>query len=54
MLEGRPQAAIEALYQQREPYYQQADIVVDTTGLGPDQVAMEVIRALRTVHGARA
>jgi shikimate kinase len=54
MLDGRPHAAIEGLYREREPYYQQADIVVDTTGLGPDQVATEVIRALRAVDGARA
>jgi shikimate kinase len=53
MLDGRPFAAIEALYRAREPYYRQADITVDTTGLGPDQVVARVLRALRARDGAR-
>jgi len=47
MLAGRSRDEVEALYRAREPYYRQADLVVDTIGIGPDQVAQEVLRALR-------
>jgi shikimate kinase len=46
MLAGRSREEVEALYRSREPFYAQADLAVDTTGLGPDQVAAEVLRAL--------
>jgi shikimate kinase len=42
MLAGRSRADAEALYRLREPFYRQADITVDTTALGPDQVAARV------------
>ncbi len=46
MLASRSRADVEALYRAREAYYRQADITVDTTGLGPDQVAARVALAL--------
>jgi shikimate kinase len=54
MLDDRPFDAIEALYRAREPYYRQADLVVDTTGLGPDQVVTRVLAAIRDRDAARA
>ena len=53
MLEGRPFEEVEKLYRERERYYRQADIIVDTVGLGPDQVVAKVLAALRQGHGAR-
>jgi shikimate kinase len=47
MLAGRSREEVEALYRAREPYYRQADLAVDTTGIGPDEVANRVLRALR-------
>jgi shikimate kinase len=47
MLAGRSRDDVEALYRAREPFYAQADLAVDTTGLGPDQVAARVLEALR-------
>ena len=47
MLAGRTRADIDALYRSRVPYYSQADLVVDTSAIGPDQVVAEVLRALR-------
>ena len=47
MLAGRSRAEVEALYESRVPYYRRAHVVVDTTGVGPDQVAARVCRALR-------
>ena len=52
MLE-RPPAEIEALYRRREPYYARAHLVVDTAGLGVDQVVSRVVAALRESHAAR-
>src|SRR5262249_61451796 len=55
MLASRSRAEVEALYRAREPYYRQADITVDTTALGPDQVATRVALALaerRSASGA--
>jgi shikimate kinase len=54
MLDGRPFDEIEALYREREPYYRQADVTVDTTGRGPDQVVAAVLAALRDLEAARA
>jgi shikimate kinase len=54
MLDDRPFDAIEALYRAREPYYRQADVVVDTTGLGPDQVVARVLAAIRDHEARRA
>lgn len=53
MLEGRSLEDIEALYRQREPYYAQADIVVETDGLGVDQVVAAILARLRIPHAAR-
>lgn len=53
MLDGRPFESVEALYRAREPFYRKADIVVDTTDLGPDQVVSRVLVALRDRDGAR-
>lgn len=50
MLDGRSTEEIRALYGQREPYYRQADVVVDTTGLGVDQVVTRLVGELRGRH----
>jgi shikimate kinase len=47
MLDGRPLHDLEALYHRREPYYAQAHVIVDTAGLGPDQVVGRILAALR-------
>jgi shikimate kinase len=47
MLAGRSRDEIEALYRAREPYYRQADLTVDTTGINPDQVVAKLLLALR-------
>lgn len=52
MLERSP-AEIEALYRSREPYYARAQVIVDTAGLGVDQVVSRVVAALRESHAAR-
>jgi shikimate kinase len=55
MLAGRSREEIDALYRQREPYYQQAHLTIDTTGLGVDQVVSRLLSILRTCDGtARA
>ena len=46
-------AEIEELYRLRRPFYGQAHITVDTTGLGADQVVARVLSALRSAHAAR-
>jgi shikimate kinase len=53
MLAGRSAEELEALYRIREPYYAQAHLTVDTTGLGLDQVVARVLAALRETHAAR-
>jgi shikimate kinase len=47
MLSGKTREQAEALYEARKPFYAKADLDVDTTGLNPDQVAAEVLKALR-------
>jgi shikimate kinase len=47
MLDDRSLDEVEALYRQREPYYAQADVVVDTADAGPDQVVARILAALR-------
>jgi shikimate kinase len=47
MLDGRPLGDLEQLYHEREPYYAQAHVIVDTGGLGPDQVVGRILTALR-------
>ena len=53
MLEGRPFEDVERLYREREPYYRQAHLTIETSGLGPDQVVAKILSALREPHGAR-
>jgi len=53
MLASRTAEELETLYRAREPYYRRAHIVVDTGGLGPDQVVARVLAALREPHAAR-
>jgi shikimate kinase len=53
MLAGRTPEEIEALYRAREPYYAQADVVVETDGLGVDQVVQRILAALRERRAAR-
>ena len=47
MLAGRSRDEAHALYRSRERFYRQADLTVDTTALGPDQVAGRILRGLR-------
>jgi shikimate kinase len=47
MLTGRTDEEVAALYRARAPYYSQAHLTVDTTNIGPDQVAGRVLAALR-------
>ncbi len=54
MLEGRSMAEVEELYRSRQPYYRRADITVDTTGIGADQVVARILVALRKAHAVRA
>jgi len=53
MLSGRSAEDVERLYRQREPYYAQADLPIDTTGLGVDQVVMRMLTAFRGPHVLR-
>jgi shikimate kinase len=53
MLGGRTPEQIEALYREREPYYAQAHVVVETDGLTVDQVVTRVLGLLREPHAAR-
>jgi shikimate kinase len=46
MLAGRAREEIEALYHAREPYYRQADLAIDTTGITLDQVVSKLLLAL--------
>ena len=54
MLEDRSPAEVEALYRQRTPYYRQAHLTIDTTGLGVDEVVGRLMRSLRDPHASRA
>jgi len=54
MLAGRTRDEVEALYRSRELFYRQADLAVDTSAIGPDQVVAHLLRALRSPErGAR-
>ena len=48
MLAGKSREEVEALYRSREAFYRQADLTVDTAGIGVDQVAARVLRLLRS------
>jgi shikimate kinase len=54
MLERRSMTEVEELYRTRRPYYRQAHLTVDTTGIGPDQVVVRILSALRDAHAVRA
>src|SRR5207237_2411785 len=54
MLEGRSMAEIEELYRARQPYYRRAHIVIDTTGVGADQVVGRILSALRQAPAIRS
>ena len=47
MLAGKSREEAEALYRARVPFYRQADLTVDTAGIGVDQVAARVLEVLR-------
>ena len=47
MLAGRTRDEVAAIHRMREPYYRQADLTVDTTGLNTDQVVAQVLLALK-------
>lgn len=47
MLAGRSREDVRALHATRLPFYRQADLAVDTGGLGPDQVVARVLGLLR-------
>jgi shikimate kinase len=53
MLAGRAPAEIEALYRARETYYRRAHLIIDTAGLGVDQVVGRIVAALQERDGAR-
>src|SRR5580765_7471213 len=46
MLAGRSRDEVRALYHSREPFYARAAFSVDTTALGPDQVAARIVGVL--------
>jgi shikimate kinase len=54
MLAGRTDEEVAALYRARTPFYGQAHLTVDTTGVGPDQVAGRVLAALRAAPAPSA
>lgn len=54
MLQGRSPADVEALYRQRTAFYRQAQLTIDTTGLGVDEVVNRLLRMLRDPSVARA
>lgn len=43
---GNPLQKIIELYEFRRPYYEKADIIIDTDNMGPLQVAEEIIKAI--------
>lgn len=43
-----PEAALAAVFAKREAAYAEAELSVETEGLGPEEVAAEVLRRLRT------
>jgi shikimate kinase len=53
MLEDRSFAEVATLYHEREPYYREAHVTVDTAGLGVDAVVGRLLARLREAHAAR-
>jgi shikimate kinase len=52
MLDGRSDDDVVALYRAREPYYRQAHVTVDTTGLTVDQVVARLVATVRAEHAS--
>jgi shikimate kinase len=52
MLAGKSREDVLALYRAREPFYGRAHFRVDTTALGPDQVAARIAADLRLTSGS--
>ncbi|HXJ78464.1 MAG TPA: shikimate kinase [Candidatus Methylomirabilis sp.] len=48
MLAGRSPEDARTLYQSRVPFYAGADVAIDTTALGPEQVAAQILKVLRS------
>ena len=48
MLAGRTRQDVAALHESRLPYYRQAHLTVDTTGLGLDEAASRVCQVVRS------
>jgi len=46
LLTQRSRDDVEALYRQREPFYAQAHLIVETDGLAPDEVVHALLRAV--------
>jgi shikimate kinase len=53
MLAGRTREEVATLYRARQPFYARAHLTVDTTGLGPEQVAGRILMALRGTAATR-
>jgi shikimate kinase len=53
MLLGRTRAEVEALYREREPHYRGADLIIETSTCGIDQVVARILSRLRGAGGAR-
>ncbi len=47
MLDGKPKAEVQALYENRILYYRQAHLTVETGGVGVDQVVNQILARLR-------
>ena len=47
VLDGRPPAEAQALYESRIPYYRQAHLAVETGRVGVDQVVKQILALLR-------
>jgi shikimate kinase len=54
MLAGRSLEDLEALYRDREPYYREAHLTIDTTGLTIDQTVSRILSRLRRSHAVRS
>ncbi|MBI4588339.1 MAG: shikimate kinase [Candidatus Rokubacteria bacterium] len=48
MLDGKPKEEVAALCRAREPFYRQAHLALETTGLGVDQVVRRIVSLLRS------
>lgn len=53
MLDGRSDDEVVALYRAREPYYEKAHAIIDTSGRTIDQVVADLVAAVRVQERAR-